>query len=233
MKKLDMSQDTYKDYIDTWDNLWTDHKHYAVEYTRRVVTFKKIELIRLKTGLDFSSSNQLLLDAGCGNGHSVSLVSQLFGLQCYGVDIVEKVLPDASTSVKYTVADVRELPFAQDTFDYVLSFGVVEHFKDTGRAVAETYRVLRPGGWALFVQPNRFSLCPPSRLLLQAIGKWRFGYQVEFTPAQMVEFLKQAGFGKIVLFTDDVERSLCPPLDKLIRRFFPQWGWYIFCLGRK
>jgi SAM-dependent methyltransferase len=44
------------------------------------------------------------------------------------------------------VADAERLPFADATFDLVYSWGVLHHSPDTPRAVAEVYRVLRPGG---------------------------------------------------------------------------------------
>lgn len=44
------------------------------------------------------------------------------------------------------VADAENLPFPDDSFDIVYSWGVFHHSPDTGRAFHEAYRVLRPGG---------------------------------------------------------------------------------------
>jgi ubiquinone/menaquinone biosynthesis C-methylase UbiE len=220
-----------------WNTLWNDSNGYASEYLRRTVSFRKIELIRIANGLDFSPG-ELLLDAGCGNGHAVMLMAQLFGLECYAVDISTDALQDATTycgqnglAVNFVCSDVRTLPFLDATFEYVLSFGVIEHFSDPGLPVREIYRVLRPGGWALFVQPNKFSEAPISRLVLKALGKWRFGSQVEFTPSQMKQILREAEFREIRLFVDDLGRGTF--LGGLLKHVSPQWGWYIFCLGRK
>jgi len=43
-------------------------------------------------------------------------------------------------------ADAAALPFADDRFDVVLSFAMFHHVPDWKRAVAETLRVLHPGG---------------------------------------------------------------------------------------
>jgi SAM-dependent methyltransferase len=44
------------------------------------------------------------------------------------------------------VADAEHLPFDDDRFDIAYSWGVLHHSPDTQRALAEAYRVLRPGG---------------------------------------------------------------------------------------
>jgi ubiquinone/menaquinone biosynthesis C-methylase UbiE len=43
-------------------------------------------------------------------------------------------------------ADAEQLPFADNTFDIVYSYGVMHHSADTGACVREAWRVLKPGG---------------------------------------------------------------------------------------
>jgi glycosyltransferase involved in cell wall biosynthesis/ubiquinone/menaquinone biosynthesis C-methylase UbiE len=45
--------------------------------------------------------------------------------------------------------DAESLPFENDTFDLVYSNGVIHHTPNTGRMVAEIFRVLKPGGRAI------------------------------------------------------------------------------------
>ena len=46
------------------------------------------------------------------------------------------------------VADAEHLPFADDSFDVVYSYGVMHHSPDTAQCVSEARRVLKPGGQA-------------------------------------------------------------------------------------
>ncbi len=47
-----------------------------------------------------------------------------------------------------SVADAEDLPFADASFDFVYSWGVLHHSPDTAKAVREVHRVLEPGGTA-------------------------------------------------------------------------------------
>jgi SAM-dependent methyltransferase len=50
-------------------------------------------------------------------------------------------------------ADITQLPLADGSFDLVLCSHVLEHVPDDARAIAELFRVLRPGGTALVQVP--------------------------------------------------------------------------------
>ncbi len=49
--------------------------------------------------------------------------------------------------------DVTAIPYAADTFDWVLCNHVLEHVPDDARALREIYRVLKPGGTAILQTP--------------------------------------------------------------------------------
>lgn len=82
-----------------------------------------------------------------------------------GVDISPRAITHTHTrfalwgeQTLLSVADAETLPFADESFDIVYSWGVIHHSPDTESAVAEIYRVLRPGGRAKIMIYHRSSL---------------------------------------------------------------------------
>jgi SAM-dependent methyltransferase len=160
------------------------------------------------------------------------------GAHAYGVDISEPVVikarhafrdrPATSHPLKAAVGDVRDLPFADGSFDAIYSMGTIEHFADTERAVGEIARVLRPGGRAIVGVPNRHDpfLRPLLATLLQAIGMYGYGYEKSYSRASLRRMLERAGFTiaaeTAILFMPGGLRMLdlachawCRPLDAL------------------
>jgi ubiquinone/menaquinone biosynthesis C-methylase UbiE len=95
-----------------------------------------------------------VLDLGCGTGrHSLPLA--LAGATVTGVDFSVGMLDEArrkpgAEAVRFLVHDLHEpLPFADGSFDRVVSGLVLEHLRDLGAFFAEARRVLRPGGRAV------------------------------------------------------------------------------------
>jgi len=99
-------------------------------------------------------SDTRLLDAGCGVGLFTRHYCGL-GFRVSAVDLTEAAVEITRRSLKlYDLnADVQQgsvehLPFDDNSFDYIVSNGVIHHTPNTEEAVREFYRVLKPGGKA-------------------------------------------------------------------------------------
>jgi SAM-dependent methyltransferase len=88
------------------------------------------------------------LDCGCGTGHNLAMLRQ-FG-HAVGIDLTFSGLQYAATrgDRKVAQASATSLPFVESAFDLVTSFDVLYALPDDleRAAVAEMFRVLRPGG---------------------------------------------------------------------------------------
>ncbi|KJY46042.1 MULTISPECIES: class I SAM-dependent methyltransferase [unclassified Streptomyces] len=95
-----------------------------------------------------------VLDLGCGVGRHALWFAEA-GFTSSGTDASEAAVRAArdesvkrGVQVGLEVGDFGELPYADDSFDYVLAFNVVYHNDEAGlgKVLDEVRRVLRPGG---------------------------------------------------------------------------------------
>jgi len=96
------------------------------------------------------------LDIGCGEGHNTRLLAQR-GARVSAIDISEVFIRHAKETeaetplgIHYQVASAVDLPFANGTFDFAAAFMSLMDVPETDRALAESYRVLKPGGFLQF-----------------------------------------------------------------------------------
>lgn len=96
-----------------------------------------------------------VLEIGTGTGYGVDIIAP----HAEHFTTIDKTrsdeLPSMPANVEFCEAKVPPLPFEDDTFDYVVSFQVIEHIKQDRAFVAEVLRVLRKGGKFIVSTPNR------------------------------------------------------------------------------
>ena len=63
------------------------------------------------------------------------------------------VTGDIDSALASHKLDVMDLPFAAESFDFLMCNHVLEHVEDDRRALSEFHRVLKPGGWAILMCP--------------------------------------------------------------------------------
>jgi SAM-dependent methyltransferase len=103
-------------------------------------------------------SDSVVLDVGCGTGVAARAVAAYLGQQgsIIGLDVntamieVARTIPFPSgVAVRWRVGSAEELPFADETFDCVVSQQALQFVPDLGKAAAEMFRVLRRGATAI------------------------------------------------------------------------------------
>lgn len=94
-----------------------------------------------------------ILEVGCGTGVLTRVLAQREGVASVtGTDLAPSLVARATDAasglenVSFQVADARDLPFEDESFDVVVMDSVLVHVPTPERAVAEVRRVLRPSG---------------------------------------------------------------------------------------
>ncbi|MEW5825913.1 MAG: class I SAM-dependent methyltransferase [Candidatus Bipolaricaulota bacterium] len=123
------------------------------------------------------------IDVGCGEGHNTRLVAQR-GARLVAIDISEVFIRHAREAeereplgIDYRVASALDLPFGDAAFDFATAFMSLMDMPNVEKAVAETYRVLRSGGFLQFSILHPLLDMPHHRNLRDERGK-TYAYEV-------------------------------------------------------
>lgn len=157
----------------------------------------KVDIIRNLVGNPFKKK---ILDVGCGDGEIIQPFVE--NNDCYGVDISETMLKQASSKgIKTYLVDLEkeELPFASSFFDIVVASHVLEHVVNTDSLLSNINRVLKKGSGSLIVSfPNINSLASLLTFLLDIPPKYSARYRSphvrDFTLRLMKYALQVNGF---------------------------------------
>ena len=126
-----------------------------------------------------------VLEVGCGQGTDGLFVCQNIGpgRSYTGIDLSGESIKRATDSVsslksflkaqpEFKVENAENLNFESNMFDCVYSVGALHHTDNTGKAVQEILRVLRPGGVAYVMLYRRASLKVMAAHLLRAFSRF-------------------------------------------------------------
>jgi SAM-dependent methyltransferase len=156
----------------------------AILYNRVSRTFIFQDHYRLVTEDIASRCPQgSLLDVGTGPAWLLKMIHRRWpDVRLTGVDVSAAMVAQArrnmaraglADAVTIGVASAESLPFAEGSFDTVISTGSVHHWKDAARGLQEVHRVLRPGGLALLY--DLVTDLPPevAKALVRKYGRFR------------------------------------------------------------
>ncbi|MGV9866775.1 bifunctional 2-polyprenyl-6-hydroxyphenol methylase/3-demethylubiquinol 3-O-methyltransferase UbiG [Rhodococcus koreensis] len=117
------------------------------------------------------------LDVGSGGGFLAEEFTRI-GFRVTGIDpspvsidTARRHAARADLDIEYRIGSGERLPVPDSTFDVVYCCDVLEHVSDLGEVIAETSRVLKPGGLYLFDTINRTFV---SKLVaIKIMQEWR------------------------------------------------------------
>jgi len=108
------------------------------------------------TALAELRAGEVVLDLGSGGGIDVLLSAKRVGPtgKAYGLDMTDEMLALARenqvrsglTNVEFLRGEIEHIPLPDDSVDVIISNCVINLSADKDRAIAEAFRVLKPGG---------------------------------------------------------------------------------------
>ena len=197
-----------------------------------------------------------VLEVGCGLGTDLLQFAR-GGAVVSGVDLTEKGATLTNRRLKLyglsgdiMVADGERLPFTDNSFDLVYSWGVIHHTPDTREAARELVRVCKPEGRVLVMVYHRWSLVALQAWLVYGLfaGKpYRSAAQVisehmespgtkVFARREALSLFNQLKELEIqtILTRYDLRLGRRRFLPRWLRKIMPShWGWFLVVRGAK
>ncbi|BBP74335.1 class I SAM-dependent methyltransferase [Pseudomonas gingeri NCPPB 3146 = LMG 5327] len=141
--------------------------------------------------------NPVVLDAGCGQGKSFQYLQQVFSPQrLIGLDADPHSLKLSGEearrrdiAIELIGSDCATLDVASDSVDILFCHQTFHHLVQQDRALAEFYRVLKPGGYLLFAESTE-------AYIDTWVIRWLFRHpmHVQKSAAQYLDMIRDQGF---------------------------------------
>lgn len=158
----------------------------------------------IKKVLPSLPENAYVLEIGCGFGIVSSLLAALRpDLKVYAIDITKDHISLWRTLKKYRGFFINgsaiDLPFPNNSFDVVISFGVMEHVGNDNKFLSEIYRVLKAGGINfMFNLPNRYGFTESFGVRFAfMLGKRFYSHETRYSKAYVKACLEKCDFKEI------------------------------------
>ncbi len=132
------------------------NKNYKEWLAKKVIAHSYLEKPAMYSALG-SVRGKTILCLGSGAGEECAYIKSLGAKKVVGVDISKSLISIAKKNfpnIKFEMADMEKLKFAQSSFDIVYSSLVLHYVKDWTRVLGEVRKVLKKDGIFLFSTHN-------------------------------------------------------------------------------
>jgi ubiquinone/menaquinone biosynthesis C-methylase UbiE len=167
------------------------------------------------TALAALKPGEVVLDLGSGGGIDVLLSARRVGPtgKAYGLDMTDEMLALARdnqrksglTNVEFLKGEIENIPLPDNSVDVIISNCVINLSADKGRALAEAFRVLKPGGRLAISDIVVRGAVPES--VRRSMELWVGCIAGALEESRYHEMLTRSGFTNVGLETTRVYRS--------------------------
>ncbi len=130
-------------------NINTSEEYNRIFLERENKSYSTFDINRWKIMLKYFRGGRLI-DLGCFDSYLCQLAKERFpNSKIWGIDFADKVIDFMSKQfpeIKFIVGDVFNLPFEDETFNYVTAGELLEHLESPHFFIKEAIRILKPGG---------------------------------------------------------------------------------------
>lgn len=181
-----------------------------------------------------SLRGKALVDIGCDLGVLVAYAEESRAMTTIGIDIIPKVVELGRAAGRdLRLGTLESVALPKNSADIICAFDLIEHVDDPHRLMAETWRVLKPGGTLALETPNFGGLIYRlGRLLNRVPGLsglirpvqerlWPPFHVQYFTAASLHGLLQSEGFASAEVYGRELEPSelaLTNPALRLVVR---------------
>lgn len=151
-------------------------------------------------------SADMVLDIGSADGVFTSeIAKKTKARKVIGIDVLKTSVAWANKhwkknkKIRFQVGDIHDLKFKANSFDAIFALEVLEHVFEPEKALREIKRVLKKGGYAIFLVPSENLVFKTVWFLWHFYGRmvWEDTHVQQFSNNSLTSLSKQVGF-KIV-----------------------------------
>jgi len=187
-------------------------------FVNRVQSKKRVlDLTQKLLGFVELDGKKDFLEVGCGNGVVSRYLAKRFHFNVVGIDIDREQIELAQKdiggipNIRFLEADATNLPFADSSFDIVLSIGVMHHIANWLDALKEIKRVLRAKGYFIYAD----LIYPELITKLDRSSRYSFGL-VTVRINDLNSFIEKNGF--TALHSKITKAFVCRNYEAVYRR---------------
>ncbi len=187
--------------VRVWDNYWkTENPVYGshkvmLEYIRKHVP----------------SQDSIIMEIGVGSGVDAIEIANA-GHTVIALDISRESLKLMKSNARGkpielipVIGDALNLPFKDNSLDFIYHQGVMEHFKNPLPFLAQHKKALKNGGKMLVDVPQTFTIYTFKKKWAMAKNKWFAGWETQYTPVGLRMILNKTGLKVIEIYGRDFD----------------------------